>query len=234
MRTSMKLAGAATLLLASGTALAADHADGPGVKADAVSDINDVFTWTSADKANLNLIMTIGGTSQPTAFGDVTQYVFHLNRSDNPLAAAGDGTDTQLICEFASNTDAKCWLGTGDYVTGDPSSAEGMKSASGKLRVHAGAHAEPFFFFLDGFKAAVTTVVMAASILSFYPSGCPKLDAATVTALQGLLTKSPMNMPPVDNFKDLNSLAIVAEVAVDAVPGTGNFLAVWAGTYVKN
>lgn len=233
MRTSVKFAGAVALLLASGTALAADHADGPGVKADAVSDINDVYTWVSSDKSKLELIMTIGGVSAPTAFGDKTQYVFHINRSENPLAASDEGTDTQLICEFASNTDAQCWLGTGDYVKGDPSSATGMASASGKFRVHAAAHADPFFFFLDGFKKAVDTVVVNAAALMKYASGCPKLDQATVTLLQGQLTMAGAN-PPIDNFKDLNSLGLVAEVDLDALPGTGNFMAVWAGTYVKS
>lgn len=231
MRTWTKLGGVAAVLLATGTAFAADHADGPGVTMEPTGDINDVYTWMSADKANLELIMTIGGTSAPTAFGDTTQYVFHIVRSEMPLV--DDGTATKLICEFASNTDAQCWLGDSDYVTGDPSAAAGMKSDSGKVRVHAGAHADPFFFFLDGLKATVGAVIAAATAVTpkllFYPSGCPKLDAATVTALQALLTT-----PPKNNFKGLNSLGLVVEIALDAIPGKGNHLSVWAGTYGKN
>ncbi|MBM4377487.1 MAG: hypothetical protein FJ095_20615, partial [Deltaproteobacteria bacterium] len=100
---------------------------------------------------------------------------------------------------------------------------------SGKLRIHAAKHADPFFFFLAGLNKAIETVQTAAAGLMSYPSGCPKLDAATVTELQTQLTKDSDNKPPVNNFAALNQLILVAEVDPTAV-GTGDYVAVWGST----
>jgi len=229
MRTWMKWATAASLALVAGSAVAADHTDGPAVKMDPATDINDVYTWTKDGK--LVLAMSVGGVTAPDAFSDAALYTFHLHKQTMfPQAPSADNSG-RLTCKFPKANEAECWLvGAGgkviDYVKGDPSTE--AKSESGKLRVHAAKHADPFFFFLAGLNKAIDTVQTAASSLTFYPSGCPKLDAGTVTALQTQLTKDG-NGPAVNNFAALNQLILVAEVDPTAA-GAGDYVAVWGST----
>ena len=224
MRTWMKLATVASLALAAGSAIAADHTDGPAVKKDSATDINDVYTWTSGQ--NLVLAMSVGGVAAPDAFSDAALYNFHLHKQTKFPEAPSAENSARLSCKFAKATEAECWLvGAGDkvidYVKGDPSTE--MKSESGKLRVHAAKHADPFFLFLAGLNATIETVQNATG-LTAYESGCPKLDAGTVTALQTALTKDAKN-----TFAGLNQLILVAELD-PAVGGKGDYVAVWGST----
>ncbi len=225
MRNWMKLAGAASLALVASTAVAADHTDGPAVKTDASTDINDVFTWTKDGK--LVVAMSVGGLMAPAALSDAALYTFHIDGHEAPLEAPAKGKHGMVTCKVATATSAECWVVGGDgqvvdYVKGDPSTA--MTSESGKLKVHAGLHQDPFFFFLAGLNTAIKTVQDAAAGLTAYASGCPKLNAGTVTALQGQLT-----MGAVNNFATLNQLVLVAEVD-PGFAGTGAYVAVWGST----
>jgi len=220
----MKLAGAASLALVASTAVAADHTDGPAVKKDASTDINDVFTWTKDGK--LVVAMSVGGVTAPAALSDAALYTFHIDNHEAPLEAPAKGKHGMVTCKVATATSAECWVVGGDgqvvdYVKGDPSTA--MTSDSGKLKVHAGLHQDPFFFFLAGLNTAIKTVQEAMG-LTAYASGCPKLNAATVTALQGQLTGTAVN-----NFATLNQLILVAEVD-PGFAGTGAYVAVWGST----
>jgi hypothetical protein len=229
MRSWMKWATAASLALVAGTAVAADHTDGPAVKTDPATDINDVYAWTNGGK--LALAMSVGGVTAPDAFSDAALYTFHLHKQKAfPEAPAADKSG-RLTCKFASATEAECWVVGGDgkvldYVKGDPSTE--IKSESGKLRVHAAKHADPFFFFLAGLNKTIETVQTVAGTLSFYESGCPKLDGMTVTALQDQLTKDG-NGPAVNNFAALNQLILVAEID-PSLGGDGDYVAVWGST----
>jgi len=233
MRTWMKCAAVASLALVAGTAVAADHTDGPAVKMDPATDINDVYTWAKDGK--LVLAMSVGGVQAPDAFSDAALYTFHLHTQTKFPEAPAPDKSGRLTCKFPKANEAECWLVASggkvlDYVKGDPST-EAM-SESGKLRIHAAKHADPFFFFLAGLNKAIETVQTAAASLMSYPSGCPKLDAATVTALQTQLTtdvsKTPAG-PAVNNFAMLNQLILFAEVDPTAV-GTGDYVAVWGST----
>ena len=51
--------GLAAALPPTGPALAADHRDGDFVLADPSTDINDVYTWMSADASKVYLAMTV-------------------------------------------------------------------------------------------------------------------------------------------------------------------------------
>ena len=123
-------------------------------------------------------------------FDNTVQYVFHVSStSDNRLAPTR--TATNVICTFASDTDAQCWVGDKDYVNGDPSSDGGMTSADGKMKVFAGRRADPFFFNLNGFKAVTAFVGANAGGLMPDAAGCPQLVAAQGSALRGMLTEGP-------------------------------------------
>lgn len=233
MRTWMKWASAAAVALVAGSAAAADHTDGPEVKKDASTDINDVYTWTSEGK--LVLAMSVGGVAAPDKFSDAALYSFHLHRQGAFPEAPSANDSGRLTCKFASATEAECWLvGSGgkvlDYVKGDPSTE--IKSESGKLRVHAAKHADPFFLFLAGLMKTIETVQTVAGTLTFYESGCPKLDTPTVTLLQNTLSKDTSKMPAgpaVNTFAALNQLILVAELDPTGL-GNGDYVAVWGST----
>jgi hypothetical protein len=221
----MKWATAASLALVAGSAVAADHTDGPAVKMDPATDINDVYTWTKDGK--LVLAMSVGGVTAPDAFSDAALYTFHLHQQTMFPQAPSAGKSGRLTCKFPKANEAECWLvGPGDkvidYVKGNPSTE--AKSDSGKLRIHAAKHADPFFFFLAGLNKTIETVQTLASQLDFYDSGCPKLDQAKVTTLQDQLTK-----PAANNFAALNQLILVAELDPASLGGD-KYVAVWGST----
>ena len=76
-------------MFATSQAWAADHRDGPGVRADIAADINDVFAWMSPDAARVYLVMTVFPFATAEArFSDSVQYVFHTS-SASAFGAAG-------------------------------------------------------------------------------------------------------------------------------------------------
>ena len=101
---------------------AADHRDSSllAMAANSAADLNDVYAWMNASSSKLNLVMTV----QPFAAAGASvspnvQYVFHVTSMATYHAATS--TETDIICEFASGTSAQCWVGDGEYLTGDPS-----------------------------------------------------------------------------------------------------------------
>src|SRR5262249_15493019 len=120
-----------------------------------------------------------------------------------------------------------------EYVTGDASAAAGISTASGKFKVHAAIHDDPFFFNLEGFNDA-RAAVLATTGLHFDDAGCPTIDADTSAALVGLLTHTGNGATPPANFcAGKNTLAIVAEVDLSLLNGSGAVLGVWASTNAK-
>ncbi len=229
MRLQWALGGIAVLF--SATAMAADHLDSPATQSEPAGDINDLYAWMTPDASKLNLAMTVfpfaGGDA---AFSDALAYVFHVGSTS---AYGSPTTKVDVICHFynPSGTGVECWVG-GEYVAGDPSSEAGLVSASGKVKVFAGLRNDPFFFELNGFKAAVGAVIDAAPALSFDEFGCPAVDAATSSALIGLLTSGGDGITPAsDTFAKANVLALVVQVDKTLVTPGGPLVATWAGTY---
>lgn len=233
--------GMGALLVAHSTQ-AADHLDAPAAAANPMADIADVYAWNTTDASKVNLIMTVSpGDPGTRTFGPSVQYVFHVNSYQTFLAP--NPTETKVICTFASNTSGQCWVGTKDYVTGDPSGTAGMVSADGKLKVFAGRRSDPFFFNLNGFKDTVATVkgaIMSGGITQFTPGGCPHLPATTAGALRGLLdegpqgsaTHAPCDGSATDCFKALDVMAIVVQVDKTLLnQGTNTVVGVWGSTH---
>ncbi len=218
----------ATAVIHPRLAHSADHLDAPATKAEAAADINDVYTFT--DSTNAVFAMTVSPAAAAGAkFSDAVQYVLH---TQSAAAFGGGSNDVNVICTFNAAQVAQCWAG-GEYATGDASSATGISSASGKLKVFAGLRADPFFFNLAGFKNAVSTVKGAASSLKF-DAGCPQLTGETATVLANQLKTNPDGGgAPEDFFKNLNTLAIVAQIDLALVTKGGPVVSVWASTNRK-
>src|SRR5262245_19878351 len=152
-----RLAVAAALL--GGTARAADHRDGPAVRSDPATDINDLYAWMSGDGKTVNLAMTVSpGASAMSKFSNSALYVFHLNSS----RMYGDPAPTAftVICQFDVAQKISCWGPQGEYLSGDAGQTAGITSASRKMQVFAGVRADAFFFNMAGFRAAVVAAGM--------------------------------------------------------------------------
>ena len=236
MRLWHSVACAVALVGVAVTAIAADHRDSPSTIADPAADINDVYTFVDGDRAVF--AMTVFPIADETSqFSDQVQYVLNLTSG----AAFGEpGDEARIMCTFDAAQVASCWVGRvaddvftpDDYVTGDASGAEGITSDSGLFQVFTGLRADPFFFNLEGFQDAVSTVVTAAPTLTFDSAGCPQLDQATSGVLVGMLQGTNSGTAPAEDFfGPLNTLAIVVSVDKSLVTSGGSTVSVWGSTH---
>jgi len=216
--------------------------------ANQMADIGDVYTWMTSDGANINFAMTVSPADMGTnTFGPSVQYVWHVSDhpgATNKAAFAAAGTETKMICTFASNTSAQCWVVEGttvkDYVKGDPSTA--MTSADGKMKVFAGRRSDPFFFNLAGFKnaAAAAEGLLGAGQADIRASdGCLELTGAQGAAAQALLGATsgsavgPCPANQKDCFANFNVMAIVVQADKSLFQASADhLLGVWGSTHM--
>jgi hypothetical protein len=209
-------------------ARSADHAEAP---ADPAADLADLYAFLDEDR--IVMMLTAHPFAEPGAtFSTTTQYVFHT--SSGP-AFGENSIDVDVICTFASDRAASCWVGSEDYASGDPSDASApLTSESGKLRVFAGLRGDPFFFNLSGFVDTVDIVKQAAGSLTFDTAGCPQVDAATSQALVATLSEVPSQADPSrtnpDDFVNANVLALVVSIEKSLLTEGGPILSIWAST----
>ncbi len=160
MSSWVKWIGAGAIGLFASAAIAADHGDGAATAAAPAADITDVFAWLKDDGQTLVLIQNVSAM----ALSDSVQYVFHVGRRSMALQAlTGPAQNwTDIICEV-EGTAISCWVGDQSYVTGTPpANGSGITNDDG-VKVHAGQHADPFYFFLDGFGTTIATVNAVAA-----------------------------------------------------------------------
>lgn len=213
-------------------ARSADHLDAPATTADPAADINDVYSWM--DGTNMVFAMTVTpNAATGSVFSNATQYVFHTQ--SGATYGATTATEKDIIATFDSTGKTiQLWVGTDEYVTGDASATTGLASADGKVKVFAGLRADPFFFNLTGFKAAVAAVdgVEEAGMLpAFNDAGCLNIDMGTASLLRGLLSTNGVDGGAAPNdFANFNALSIVVSVDVSLINGGGPITAVWGST----
>lgn len=227
------------------TALAADHKDGNAVLADPAADIADVYAFQSGN--NVELMMTVlPGATKTSSFSDQVLYSWHVTAYDKFLGGTAQGS-TDVICSFDTAQVAQCWVGTKEYVKGNANDMNGLKSADGKLRVFAGPVADPFYFYLTGFKTAVGTVrsvvpqyitatnatIQDPTHPEFNPDGCIKwngdIAGNRATVVGQLMTTDQTK----NDFLGKNVLGITVEVDPSLLGASGQVLAVWASTNSK-
>lgn len=236
MKSWLKTAGLAAVVLGTSTAIAADHGDGPGVAAAPEADINDVYAFISDDDPDkLVLVMTVMPFAGADAeFSTAVQYAFHVNATDTFLGTPAITTD--IVCTFDDAQDVLCRVGDeGPMVQGDASSANGLANEDGDVRVFAGLRRDPFFFYLDGFLAARNAVLGAAGALNgannISPSGCPEVDGVTSANLVAALNGNG-GVDAENNFETSNVLALVVEIDKSLVSDDDNpLVAAWASTH---
>jgi hypothetical protein len=226
-------------------ARSADHLDAPATTADPAADINDVYSWN--DGSNTVFAMTVTpNAATGTTFSNATQYVFHTQ--SGATYGATTGAEKNIIATFDTSTPPKIqlWVGTDEYVTGDASATTGLTSADGKVKVFAGLRADPFFFNLSGFKAAVAAVdgLEEAGAFQAIPNndaGCTQIDTLHAGVLRGLLSTNPADAGPTgiggpapNDFAAFNALSIVVSVDTTLINGAGPITAVWGSTNKAN
>jgi len=222
---AVRLALAAALLAAAAATPASDHLDSPRVIADPRVDIGDIYAWTSADGHRLNLVMTIVGH----VFDKDAEYAFHVDSGPRfPDTVAR----TDIVCHFASMTQADCLIGRDETILGDPSATAGLPSASGKSRLFAGVRDDPFFNNVKGSRAAFD--LAAAELKKGVPrdaAGCPVYTPAQTAAILDQWRHTDGG--PARNFlAGWTPAAIVLSVDLGLVSRGGPVLAVWADTTV--
>jgi len=203
-----------------------------------MADITDVYAWMAG--SNLNLVMDVSPQDNGTnAFGPSVLYVFHLTSKPRIGPASRDGTETRVICRFASNTSVQCWVVSGgppkDYVTGDPSNTAGVTSPTGKVKVFAGRRSDPAFFNLAGFNTAISQYEALNIGVPDHPV-CP----TSLQQGQGLGLRTALGDPPPgggtssgsDSFLTSNVMAIVVQIDRALInTGTHTTVAVWGSTH---
>ena len=129
----------AVFALASVSAMAADHRDGPLATGDPAADLNDVYTFVNPnDPDELIVILTMHpGASYATRFSDAVDYRFHIDNG------TPNGT-TLISCRFSDGGARVLCRGAGDTLYAE-GRIEQLIDAD-DLRVWAGLRDDPFFF----------------------------------------------------------------------------------------
>ncbi|MFJ1468739.1 DUF4331 family protein [Massilia orientalis] len=221
-----RLALAAALMLPSAFTSASDHLDSPKVIADPRVDIGDIYAWTSADGRRLNLVMTVVGH----ALDRNAEYAFHI---DSGPRFPDTTARTDIVCRFASKTQADCLIGRDETIQGDPGRLAGLASASGRSRLFAGLRDDPFFNNVKGSRAAFDLAAAALPRVARDAAGCPAYTPAQTAAILDQWRHTDGG--PARNFlAGWTPMAIVLEVDLGLVNRGGPVLAVWADTRVDD
>jgi hypothetical protein len=238
-RSKLLALGLVSALLPVSASNAADHLDGAAVKADASTDVNDVYSWMSTDGSKVYLVMTVFPAADKTTakFSTAAKYVFHTASRSSFVST--QLTPADVICTFDATQKISCWVGSTEFLTGDASATTGRVSKSGKVKVFAGARKDHFFFNLDGFNKVRTTVKGLNPVPTADANGCfamsgtnaGGLTMAQTMAVRNQLMQSTAGGAATDFFLPLNALAIVMEVDKTLLNAGGNFLSVWGATH---
>jgi hypothetical protein len=227
---SRTLCLALALTAAPFVSFAADHGDVPAAGNDPNADITDLYAWMSPDASKLNLVLNVYPNAGAGAtFSPAVIYAFSISSSQ---AYGGPQKSKKLLCKFIDATNIECWL-PGEYVAGNPNTAQGITSASGKLRVYAGRRDDPFFLNYVGFGNTVNAAVQAAGagMVQFDDQNCALLTPDQQAALGGLLTHGEDGADPTNTFAGQAVLALVVQVDKSLVNDNGPILGVWASTH---
>lgn len=186
---------------------ASDHLDTPTVAMNPRADIGDLYAWTSADGAQLNLVMTLVGQS----FSDVVEYAFYIDSGKT----LGVTTNTTTIrCRFSDDQQAACRV----------------DDAERPLRVFVGQRDDPFFNNVRGTRAAYQRAAAALKGgVATDAAGCPSFDAATTNAILSEWRHTDGGAAR-DFLAGWSPASLVVSIDLDLVTQGGAMLGVWAVT----
>ena len=184
-----------------GTALAADHNEAPGTKADRIADIDDVYAWHTGD-GKIVVVVTFGGVGgdpagPPADYDADVLYQIHLDNTADAIA------DLTIDVRFGQNA-AGDWGVQLENIPGGTSGAvsgavDAVVDAGNGLSAQAGTFDDPFFFDLEGLLTTLST-------------GSVSFDSTR------------------DSFAGKNNHALVVEMDAATATGAGTTVDVWATT----
>lgn len=215
-----------TILLVSADAHASDHLDTAAVIADPAGDIGDLYAWTSTDGRRLNLVMTIVGKK----FSDHVRYRFHV---DSAPRVGESGSSVTISCVFNAPSAPDCRVGEVDHLRGEAGGEQGIGGENGRFRVFAGLRDDPFFNNVRGTRAALN--VAQAAMKAGAPKdagGCPAFDRRAVERIHDEWRHTEGHAGT-NLLAAWQTAALVVEVDLDVVTGSGPLLGVWATTVVR-
>jgi hypothetical protein len=207
------------------TGSASDHLDSPATVANPQADIADVYAWTSQNRKQLNLIMTVQGHS----FSPKIDYTLHI---DSGRQFGQTTHSTEITCRFAAPNAATCGIGDADSASGDPTRPTGLESQRHSFRVFAALRDDPFYNNIKGLVGAYQVAGNAMkSGARVDAAGCAAFDAATTKSI--LEQMSHTEGGPAQNFLlNWTVSAIVISVDLQSVATGGRMLAVWGTTSI--
>jgi hypothetical protein len=139
-------------------ALAADHNEAPGTKADHIADIDDVYAWHTTD-SKIVVIVTFGGVGgdpvgPPADYDADVLYQIHLDNDGDNLS------DFDINARFGQNG-AGDWGVQFENIPGGSGTVSGgvgtVIDAGNGLSAEAGVFDDPFFFDLEGLLDTLAT-----------------------------------------------------------------------------
>ena len=145
-------------LTLTGTALAADHNEADGTKADDIADIDDLYAWHTSD-GKIVVVLTVGGPGAEAGevlpdFDGQVIYGVHIDDTGDAIP------DHDIWIRFGQNG-AGAW---GVQFTGIPGSTATVDGAvmtqldaGGGLKAIAGVYDDPFFFDFQGLQDTLAT-----------------------------------------------------------------------------
>lgn len=152
------LAGFALAMPAT-NAMAADHSEAPGTRADQLADIADLYAWHDNASNTLTTVLTYAGLqpAMPRTKGDYDAGVVYQIYIDSD----GDFVeDVTVSAEFSVDSKGMPWL----HVTGLPGASGTVTAPVNRpftsedgMRMFAGLRDDPFFFDFEGFNATLQT-----------------------------------------------------------------------------
>jgi hypothetical protein len=194
---------------------AADHTDAPLATSNILVDINDIYAFRPTSTDDLCVVMTVHRfTGQPATamFDNNGIYELYVDNT-------GDNTPEATVRFTFSGSAPQQYTvtGLGAPITGDVSDyGTTLVGGGGGIQIYCGPRDDPFFFDLVGFQQFTSQLYLP----------------------DNGLRNSGINGSPVNFFAGGNVAAIVLQVPIVAVNGTGNpntgTIRAWGKTFINN
>ena len=143
-----------TLAVGAGAALAADHNEAPGSRADPDADITDLYVWHQ--DGNIVAVIDWTGFGPPGAPGSFDRDVLFTLHIDTDL---DNVSDQQVLVRFGEDSEGNIGVKVENLpgTSGDVVGGIEHVITEGRAKVFAGVRDDPFFFDFEGFSTTLDT-----------------------------------------------------------------------------
>lgn len=200
----------------------------PFVDSGKIIEVADLFAWTTADAASVNLVATMRvARGIGWRFPKGTSIVFHI--ASGPTYGTA-GSETKLLCHFYDFDAVECWLGDG-YVVAKAGVVAGGVSSDGRLRVFAGLRDDPAFFDRGALEAASAQVLKSSAVAPPVKDQFGCLAPNPIVSQTGRWLYAPDPKKVIDAHEGRNVMALVVQVPAAMLTAGGPILGVWVSAH---